>query len=69
MGNLGLNCSFLNQISSLPVFFINFLSQVVIFKFLVYNYQDLWAISANANNYFGLFATHFFSKTLGFSMR
>ena len=25
-------------------------------------HQDLWAISANANNYFRLFATHFFTN-------
>ena len=32
-------------------------------------HQNLWGISANANNYFGLFATHFFLQILGKSKK
>ena len=47
----------------LPPFIIAFISQVKAFKLLIFWHQDLWGISANVNNIFGLLIAHSFTNS------
>jgi hypothetical protein len=62
----------------LPVLIIAFMSQITIFKNfgiksmtfgkIIADHQDLCGISESGNNYFGLFATHFFTNSSLYSI-